>query len=239
MLTKTHNLRKRKLSNKCEKSTSNVDVKSNCVKQKQLKLSDSILNKNKQALFDKNVINYIVKSTKLLHTVDDLNFIKLCQDLDSSVKVMSRRTLGRKIKEDCISVTERLVQMFQNIKFICTTADIWSTKHRSFMGVTAHWIDENFLQRHGAVLACKRFKGTHDYIRIANLLFEINMQYNLDSKQIVSTVTDNERNFVKTFQEFGYKINTALKDKTAIAPEGEIDSECLYELIIYFWSLYI
>ncbi|RLU27373.1 hypothetical protein DMN91_001175 [Ooceraea biroi] len=95
------------------------------------------------------------------------------------------------------------------------------------MGVTTHWIDENTFQRHGAVLACKRFKGTHNYIRIANFLYEINVQYNLKSKQIVSTVTDNGKNFVKAFKEFGYKIKipAALEEEIPIVLEGEIDSE--------------
>jgi len=223
--------RKKKRGNECDKSAfaTNVDVASSCIKQKQLKFSEAKTS-NKQALFDKNLMNYIVKSMKPLHTVDDLNFIELCRGLDSSIKVMSRRTLSRKIEEDSISVTEQLLQVFQNVKFICTTADIWSTKHRSFMGVTAHWIDENTLQRHGAVLACKRFKGTHNYIRIANLLFEINMQYNLKCNQVVSMVTDNGTNFVKAFKEFGYKIKipTASENETSLALEEETDSECTY-----------
>lgn len=245
----SYNRKKRKVANKYDESAStNVDVAKSCIKQKQLTLSESNTSSNnlkhKQALFDKNVMNYIVKSMKPLHTVDDLNFIELCRGLDSSIKVISRRTLSRKIEEDYISVTGQLLQIFQNVKFICTTADIWSTKHRSFMGVTAHWIDENTLQRHGAVLACKRFKGTHNYIRIANLLFKINMQYNLKCNQIISMVTDNGKNFIKAFKEFGYKIKipTALEEETSTALE-EIDSECVrtYNKLIttYFLSLYI
>ncbi|XP_024869998.1 uncharacterized protein LOC112453440 [Temnothorax curvispinosus] len=230
------NRKKRKVANDDKSAptiSTNIDVGSSCVKQKQLKISEVKIpsNKQKQTLFDKNVMNYIVKSMKPLNTVDDPNFIDLCRGLDSSIIVMSRRTLSRKIEEDRISVTEQLLQVFQNVKFICSTADIWSTKHRSFMGVTAHWIDENTLQRHSAVLACKRFKGTHNYISIANLLFEINMQYNLKSKQIVSTVTDNGSNFVKAFKEFGYKIKipTMLEEEIPTVlekeEEGEIDSE--------------
>lgn len=42
--------------------------------------------------------------------------------------------------------------------YFCTTADIWSCKNRSFLGVTVHWIDDN-LERRSAALSCSRFKG--------------------------------------------------------------------------------
>lgn len=94
------------MSNECDEFVS-TNVVSSCIKQKRLKFSEvkAKTSSNKQALFDKNVMNYIVKSMKPLHTVDDLNFIELCRGLDSSIKVMSRRTLSRNIEEDCISVT--------------------------------------------------------------------------------------------------------------------------------------
>ncbi|RLU27372.1 hypothetical protein DMN91_001174 [Ooceraea biroi] len=121
---RSYNRKKRKVANEYDESApTNIDVESS-VKQKQLKFSEVNIasNKHKQALFDQNLINYIVKSMKPLHTVDDLNFIGLCRDLDSSVRVMSRRILSRNIEEDCISVTGQLLQVFQNVQFICTTA---------------------------------------------------------------------------------------------------------------------
>lgn len=114
---------------------------------------------------------------------------------------------------------------------LCTTADVWSTKHKSFMGVTAHWvnfiflfyylhntftiyydififqIDENTLTRSSCVLVCRRFCGSHTYEKIAELLHEVLCEFSIEREQLVSTVTDNGSNFVKAFKEFGCEID--------------------------------
>lgn len=121
-MSKSHNNKKRKVINKYE----STNVGSGCIKQKQLTLNqvNTSSKKYRQALFDENVMNYIIKSMKPLHIVDDPNFIELCRGLDSSIKIMSRRTLSRNIEKDYTSVTRELLKVFQNVEFICTTADI-------------------------------------------------------------------------------------------------------------------
>ncbi|XP_022182623.1 uncharacterized protein LOC111042352 [Myzus persicae] len=74
------------------------------------------------------------------------------------------------------------------------------------MGVTAHWISTNTLERGNCVLSCKRMNGKHSYDRIAELLQDTFNEYSLLREQIVSTVTDNGSNFIKAFKEFGYDI---------------------------------
>lgn len=37
--------------------------------------------------------------------------------------------------------------------YVCTTSDIWTGFHRGFLGVTAHWIDPETLERRTAALA--------------------------------------------------------------------------------------
>jgi len=61
-------------------------------------------------------------------------------DINSALEIPSRRTLGRRIDDDYNCAVEYLKQTFQSINYISTTADIWSTKHKSFIGVTAHWV---------------------------------------------------------------------------------------------------
>lgn len=66
--------------------------------------------------------------------------------MDFGVKVMSRRTLGRHINELQTQVIYDIKSTLKEVKYICTTADIWSQKTRSFLGVTAHWVKYTFKQ---------------------------------------------------------------------------------------------
>ncbi|KAI4461403.1 transposase-related [Holotrichia oblita] len=65
---------------------------------------------------------------------------------------------------------------------------------------------DNSLTRGSCVLDARRFKGTHSYDRIAEILFDIFSDYGLKHEQLVSTITDNASNFVKAFTEFGVPI---------------------------------
>lgn len=58
----------------------------------------------------------------------------------------------QRIKE---SVTETL----QGIQTVCTTAYVWTAHHRSFIGITCHWIEPGTLNRKLAALACERIQG--------------------------------------------------------------------------------
>ncbi|EFN74390.1 hypothetical protein EAG_08651, partial [Camponotus floridanus] len=97
-----------------------------------------------------------------------------------------------------------------NAKYVCTTADIWSSHSRRFIGVTAHWIDEQSFKRMSYAIACKRFSGSHTHDRIAIILNEIHSKYEITNEKLVATVTDNGSNFVKAFKKFGVHLDDSL-----------------------------
>ncbi|KAK0048479.1 hypothetical protein Bpfe_022094 [Biomphalaria pfeifferi] len=104
-----------------------------------------------------------------------------------------------------LQMIEKLKQVLTEQTFVCTTADIWSSNRRSFLGVTAHWINISSLSRESAALACRRFPGSHTYDRIAELLYDVHENFGISNKACL-TVTDNGSNFVKAFEQFGVKI---------------------------------
>lgn len=53
---------------------------------------------------------------------------------------MSRRSLGRRIDEEWEKFLDDAREKLSGQSYAATTADIWSTHHRSFMGVTVHWV---------------------------------------------------------------------------------------------------
>lgn len=55
-----------------------------------------------------------------------------CKSLVMKMCTKYKDTIGN-IKED-----------LERIKYVCTTADIWSCLGRSFIDMTVHWIDTNF-----------------------------------------------------------------------------------------------
>jgi hypothetical protein len=115
---------------------------------------------------DKLFTQFVVKGMHPLSTVEQAEFIQLVTGLCPSAAVMSRRTLGRRINDTFVIQMLTVKEQLALQQFVCTTADVWSTSKRSYMGVTVHWIDTVSFDRCSAALACRRFKGKHSYDHI-------------------------------------------------------------------------
>ncbi|ODM93379.1 putative AC transposase, partial [Orchesella cincta] len=152
-----------------------------------------------KARTDRVIMDYIVESMSALATTETDAFKKLVKGLNSSASPPTRKTLTGWAKNDFDRKKEKLKTILENVLWVCATADIWSARRKSFLGVTCHWIDQNY-KRHSVLLSMKRFPGKHTADRIAELLVEVFSSYKLDNK-ITFVVTDNGSNFVKAFRD--------------------------------------
>ncbi|ODM88400.1 putative AC9 transposase [Orchesella cincta] len=115
---------------------------------------------------------------------------------------MCTETCHKRIKSDFAEKKRILIKRMSGVAVVCLTADIWSARGRSFMGVTAHWLSfdstATLVDRHSVTLALRRFVGIHSNDKIAEMLQDIMNTFGID-KKVVCVVTDNASNFVKAF----------------------------------------
>ena len=65
--------------------------------------------------------------------------------------------------------------------------------------MTCPWSNPSTLERESAALACRRFKGTHSFDRVASEIEQIHAQWKIKEK-VVKSITDNGSNFIKAFR---------------------------------------
>lgn len=124
----------------------------------------------------------------------------------STLKMMSRYTLSLKINSLYESMKSQMIKLY-----ISLTSDIWSCKHRSFMGMTAHYIDPDTFKRQILTLSFP-----HKNERIAEHLQIVCDSYGIGEKIIATS------NFAKAFREFGLPIDF-YEDKEMNEPGNEVE----------------
>ena len=87
--------------------------------------------------------------------------------------------------------------------WVCSTADCWFSRRKSFIGVTVHRIADQ-LNRQSACLAVRRVIRNSSYNVLAQFLVEIYDEYEI-ARKLTVTITDNGSNFVKAFNCFRAK----------------------------------
>lgn len=154
-----------------------------------------------------------------------------CND---DIRLPCRRTVAKRLDARKKIITEKLIQTFDKVDYICTTADIWSCHNRSFLGMTAHFIERNTFERKNVILGCRRFKYSHTYDRIAEAISTMHNEFSLCPSKITFTVTDNASNFGKAFREF-HKPDLNNSNSTqalTIVLDSEDDTDYEEEIII-------
>uniref|UniRef100_A0A3B3QXA7 BED-type domain-containing protein n=1 Tax=Paramormyrops kingsleyae TaxID=1676925 RepID=A0A3B3QXA7_9TELE len=150
----------------------------------------------------KLVAAYIVEEMLPISTVDSPSFRGLIDKIPTrnNARLPQRKTFSNYLDKEYATMEANLRAALQAVNFVSTTADIWTSHNKSYMGVTIHWFNPCTLQRNKAAPACKRIRGRHTYDVIAGHK-QIHSSYGVLNK-VVTTVTDNGSNFVKAFKTY-------------------------------------
>ena len=147
-------------------------------------------------------MDFFVSNMLALNIVDSPSFVSLVKTLNPKKTVMSRRTLGRRIEDSHKELEQRVIKLLETVPWVATTADCWSAHHKSYLGMTAHWLDPVTRTREHAVLAFSRLRGHHTSDVLAQAMVGVHAKFNIQQK-VTRTTTDNASNFVKAFVDYG------------------------------------
>lgn len=92
-----------------------------------------------------------------------------------------------------ISTKEKIKKIFQKVDFVSLTTDTWtSINSETFICITAHFIDDNFIFRR-YTLSCSKFYSNETGSNLAEIITEIKKEF-LGNTEVVAIVHDNARN---------------------------------------------
>ena len=163
----------------------------------------STIKRPSQASVDKCLMDLICQELLPFQVVESIAFKQFVHLLEPNVHVMSQAMLKCKLKQEVEKMKAVLKSDFRNTKYVVTIIDCWTDGCKSFIGLTAHWLNHDTLKRQSAALACKHLKDFLTFNAMASVIDEIHSDYEIKDK-VVRTNIGNESNFIKAFFAFGF-----------------------------------
>ncbi|XP_066970541.1 uncharacterized protein [Macrobrachium rosenbergii] len=160
-----------------------------------------------QEQFDEKIIAFVVDEMLPISLVDNQKFRDIFIGVYPTLNLISKKSLELHIIERATAVQNRIKDQLAKQSYICMTFDVWLSKGKSFVRVTAHWIDEDILERCSASLALKRFKGKGilEDNQISQILNDILELYSISLIKVVAIITGSTCNFVNILRDYGIR----------------------------------
>ena len=176
----------------------------------------------------------------MIHIIDDGQALTLVRSesfrnhilrLAPKRHIMCYETVRDKWNESLQRMKTNLQKALSQTKFVLVTADGWSRRRKSFIGLTAHWIDSE-LKRRSIALACHRIIDRHTYDVIAEKMEDVLVEFSIHNKTTGAT-TDNGSNFVKAFTWFSHENEFVDVDARVVNIAIDEELSFLSSLIIF------
>ena len=103
--------------------------------------NSSAINYTKEYMNQK-INDYFVQCMAPLFHIDSRSFRHMFPE--SGKNVVCSKTLRSNILENFMRYKRSLTSYLTSFYYVCTTADIWSSHNKSFLGVSCHLINENW-----------------------------------------------------------------------------------------------
>ena len=194
--------RHEKYVRRCQNDFNNSQPRiSNFIATSSCKKFYSSSSKRAQDITESIMMDLVIGESMPMRLVESKGFTNFLNIVDPQYKIVCRQTLKNKIHLTDKATKEKIVSKLFKAEAVNTTVDIWSDrKMRSFLGITAHMIEEenNNLKLVSYTLLCQRFLGKHTGEHIASVFYSTLDDFKIKSK-VDCIITDNAANMKKAF----------------------------------------
>lgn len=150
--------------------------------------------------------NLVVKCNLPLSIVENHAFRDFMKESNPKWQPVSSKTLKSNLVPMFVSNVEKMIrEALAPVREVTLTVDAWSDRRcRSFLGVTAHFVDHNMLpQAH--LIDFLRFKSPHTGENIQQITEDVVDRFGLKDK-VFRIVTDNASTMIKAYR-FGLSVD--------------------------------
>jgi len=154
---------------------------------------------------DQILLKLFVKDFQPFKIVEDSGFIEFVKALNPSYELPNRNTISKvhipAMYERCLGEMKELVS---TIESACLTTDCWiSRNNESFMTITIHFIDSEFILK-SILLECRSFNFNHTGVNLSQAIKQVLISWNLNDK-ITFAVSDNASNIKNALNSLSFK----------------------------------
>ncbi|CAG8841213.1 18793_t:CDS:2, partial [Gigaspora margarita] len=148
----------------------------------------------KQRKLTREIITFFISCTLSLSLIENKNFHTLLNSFDPRYKPPCVNTIKNEIINGTKHTTQIIKHMLTQTNTVSLTFDLWTSRaHDSYLGVTCHWISDEFhiYDLILGVIEMGAYKTADDIINSIEPMLE---EFGLEGSKILSITTDNGSN---------------------------------------------
>jgi hypothetical protein len=146
---------------------------------------------------------FIIQDCQPFSIIESPSFVKLVRGLEPGFAIPCIKTMKKMIRDAFNWSSEQLLGMISSgADTINFTTDLWTSRRNdSYIGITANWVDKDFVVRE-AVLSCELLPSPHTAENIRDALLSVFEHWKIRPKVFAAT-TDNGSNVLKAIRLMG------------------------------------
>lgn len=178
-------------------------------------------------------LNFIVQENLPFDIVSRKSFKDLLHLANPKIMQPTKQNIMKLLLQEEIQIRKNLKEVLSKQEHVCTTVDAWSSRGRSFLGMSVHFVEIDSMERKSYILSFRALKQKQEFKYLTQHMYAVHKSYGLLSK-ITHTVTDGGANICKSFRVFGKTDQsvelfplTTVNESDAEEEEEEDNLECV------------
>ncbi|XP_022836777.1 zinc finger BED domain-containing protein 1-like, partial [Spodoptera litura] len=179
---------------------------------------------NRIQQIDEQLIRMIAKGYHALRIVEEREFRKLVEMLNSGYSLPTRKTVSETLLPKVYNkLLENVKSKITKATAICITTDGWkSITNDDYIAITAHYIDVDSHQLVSVMIGCINFDQSHTSVNISDFLRQKFTEWNIENN-IGAIVSDNAANILGAVRIGGWRSVSCFAHSLNLVVQASID----------------